>query len=855
MITSAVSLPAKNFLSLLESEQKALEQIARGMPLVEVLERVLIAIEDQSIVKMHASILFLDKDGKHLVHGIAPSLPKDYNRAVDGLETGPAQGSCGAAVFLGEAVCVADIAKDPLWKNFRDPALSHGLRACWSTPIHGTGGELLGSFSEYYLEPRSPTPQDIEAIGIVAKIIAVIMERNFSAQNLIGAESRYRQIFNSATDFGIISADLRGVLTSWNEGARRIFGWSEQEMLGHPVHRFFTPEDVADGRPETEMACALRDGYATDERWHVRKSGQRFWASGALTPLKTDAGEAIGFVKILRDRTEQKRTEQDLQFLAQASAELGSLVDQQSTLDRLANLAVQSFADWCVVDLLQEDGTLKRLAAAHKDSGKRQLAQDLMSRFPVDPNAPHGAWNVLRTGQAELISEITDQLLEETTRNPEYLAALRELGLKSYIGAPLAAHGKTMGVVSFVGAESGRIYGPADLALAEDLARRAAVAIENANLYRALQRSDSGKDIFLATLAHELRNPLAAITNGLSIMKLASGDKNRTEQAARIIERQVGQLTRLVDDLMDVSRIATGKIELRKEYTNLASILNTAIETSRPHMEQGNHKLSVSLPGGPTDLFADPVRLAQVFANLLHNAAKYTNHGGQIDVVLECMPEEFVVRIKDNGVGISPEMLTVIFSIFAQISHPLEHSQGGLGIGLSLVEGLVRMHGGRVEAFSAGPDQGSEFVVHLPRTLEESAQPDVAESDASLGTEAMPKSRRILVVDDNTDAAATVAEILDMLGNDVAVVHDGLAAVAAAADMQPDVVLLDIGLPGIDGYEAARRIRAQDSARHVTLIAITGWGQEKDKRRASEAGFDDHWVKPVSLDQLRKISS
>lgn len=854
MNTSEVLLSAKKVHGLLEGEQQALGQIASGIPLSEILEQLINNIESQFVGKMHAAILFVDDTAKRLEYGAAPSLPQAYCNAVNGVELGPDQDACGTAAFEGKPIYLRDISDSPLWNNFRDWALPHGLCACWATPIVGVGGKQLGCFAQYYGEPKFPAPEDIETVRIAAKIIAAVMERSASDRVLRDAEARHRQIINSATDFGIVSADMQGILTSWNEGARRIFGWTEKEMIGKPVHRFFTQEDVASNRPEIEMQCALRDGYATDERWHVRKSGERFWASGEMTPLKNDAGEAIGFVKILRDGTDWKRAERDLQFLAQASAELGGLVDPKSTLDKLANLAVQFFADWCVVDLLQDDGTLLRLSAAHIDPKKRQLAQYLTRRFPPDPDAQHGAWNILRSGRGELVSEITEQNLYESFRNPKYLAAIKELGFKSYIGAPLSAHGKMFGVVTFISADSGRIYGPADLALAEDLAQRAAVAVENANLYHALQQSDYGKDIFLATLAHELRNPLAAITNGLSIMKLAGDDKKRTEQSSRIIERQVGQLTRLVDDLMDVSRIATGKIELRMERANLASILNTAIETSRPYIEQGNHKLSVALPGSSTDLIADPVRLAQVFSNLLNNAAKYTNPGGRIDVVLECLPAEFMVRIRDDGIGISSEMLTKVFSIFAQVAHPLERSQGGLGIGLSLVDGLVKMHGGRVEAFSAGPNRGSEFVVHLPKPSAENMQLKSPGGEASREDEERAGSRRILVVDDNVDAATTVADILGMLGNEVKVVHDGLAAVTAVAQMKPEVVLLDIGLPGIDGYEAARRIRAQENSQPVILIAVTGWGQDKDKQRAYEAGFDHHWVKPIDLDQLKTIS-
>ncbi len=853
MSNSEVFLPAKKVYALLQAEQQALGELARGAPLEEILVQLIDSIERQFAGNMHAALVFLNATGDRLESVAAPHLPQSYRNALNDLDWNAGQGSVGIAGAKDNAIYVTDISRTASWEKFHAWAMPHGLRAWWANPIVGAGGKHLGYFAQYYYEPKAPEPEDIETVRIVTKIMAVVMERLDSDLALRNADAQHRQIINSATDFGIISADLQGKLTSWNEGARRIFGWSEEEMIGQPVHRFFTPEDVASNRPEAEMQCALRDGYATDERWHIRKGGQRFWASGQMTPLKNDAGDAIGFVKILRDGTEWKRAERDLQFLAQASAELGGLVDPKSTLDKLAHLAVQFFADWCVVDLLQDDGTLLRLSAAHIDPEKRKLAKHLTSRFPPDPNAPHGAWNILRIGRGELVSEISEPELRASFRDPEYLAAVQELGFKSYIGAPLSAHGKVFGVVTFISADSGRIYGPADLALAEDLARRAAVAVENANLYLALQQSDYGKDIFLATLSHELRNPLAAISNGLSIIKLAGDDKIRVEQSTRIIERQVGQLTRLVDDLMDVSRIATGKIELRMERANLASILSTAIETSRPHIERGKHKLSVTLPGSPTDLIADPVRLAQVFSNLLNNAAKYTNPGGRIEVMLECRPTEFVVRVKDDGIGISSEMLTRIFSIFAQVAHPLERSQGGLGIGLSLVDGLVKMHGGRVEAFSGGPNQGSEFVVHLPKPLEENMQPKNSASDASGKDAGKSGSHRILVVDDNVDAATTVADILGILGNQVSVVHDGFAAVASVAQLKPEVVLLDIGLPGIDGYEAARRIRAQESGRQVMLIAVTGWGQDTDKRRAHDAGFDHHWVKPIDLEQLKKI--
>jgi CheY-like chemotaxis protein len=276
---------------------------------------------------------------------------------------------------------------------------------------------------------------------------------------------------------------------------------------------------------------------------------------------------------------------------------------------------------------------------------------------------------------------------------------------------------------------------------------------------------------------------------------------------------------------------------------------------SRPHIESAHHKLSISFPDGPTNLQADPARLAQVFSNLLNNAAKYTRRGGRIDVVVEAEPQELVVRVRDNGTGIQPDMLGKVFGLFTQVTHPTERRQGGLGIGLSLVDGLVRLHGGRVEAHSAGLDQGSEFTVYLPRREAEQAMPQAPRAAAFAPAAPAAGARRLLVVDDNEDAANTVAELLQMSGNEVAVASDGVSAVAKTAEFRPDVVLLDIGLPDINGYEVARRIRKLEGVRQPILIALTGWGQQQDKDAAAEAGFDHHWTKPVDPARLQELSA
>ena len=368
--------------------------------------------------------------------------------------------------------------------------------------------------------------------------------------------------------------------------------------------------------------------------------------------------------------------------------------------------------------------------------------------------------------------------------------------------------------------------------------------------YEALREADRRKDEFLAMLAHELRNPLAAIRNAVQILLRTDGDARTVRSASEILDRQVGHMVRQVDDLLDVSRISQGKIELRKERTELVPVVNHAIEATRPHCESLGHELTVTLPRNPVYVHGDPIRLAQVVGNLLNNACKFTDKGGRIWLTVEQEGEQAVVRVRDTGMGIAADQLGRIFEMFAQVDTSLESSRSGLGLGLTLVKNLVEMHGGTVEARSAGVGQGSEFVVRLP--LLSGPLPALPREPAVV----QPVStvpRRILVVDDNRDSADSLAMLLKLTGHDVHTAHDGLEAVEAAATFQPDVILLDIGMPRLNGYEAARRIREQQRHKGLTLVALTGWGQEEDRRRSEEAGFDSHLVKPVDLAALTKL--
>jgi PAS domain S-box-containing protein len=652
-----------------------------------------------------------------------------------------------------------------------------------------------------------------------------------------------------SSDDAIISENLDGVILSWNKAAERLYGYTAAEVVGKSL-AILVPADHPNELAAIIERLKRGEGIEHYETVRLRKDGSRLEVSLTISPVKSAQGEIIGASKIARDITKQKRAQHVTRFLADASATLAELADYASTLDRVASLAVPDYADWCAVDMRQPDGSLRRLAVTHSDPAKIKLAHELFRRYPPRPTDSHGILAVLRTGEAEWSATVPDSLLVSLAQDEDHLRILRDLGLKSYICVPLRSRAKTVGVLTFVTAESGREFDVDDLHAAEDLAARAAIAIENASLLAALKETDRRKDEFLAMLAHELRNPLAPIRNAVQIFRVKGSPVPELQWARDVIDRQVQQMTRLVDDLLDVSRITKGKIELRRERVDLATIVSAAVEASRPLTEKWGHELNVQLPPEPVYLEVDQTRLAQVLLNLLNNAAKYTEQGGRIWLTAEQEEGFVVIRVKDTGIGIAQEMLPHVFEMFTQVDRSLERSQGGLGIGLTLVQRMVEMHGGTVEALSDGIGKGSEFIVRLP--VATGSRDRGAQGTIEAEPPAAPAKSRILVVDDNRDSAKSLSILLQIMGNEVHTAHDGIAAVGAAGVFQPDVVLLDIGLPKLNGYDAARRIRDQ-LVTAVVLIALTGWGQEEDRRRSKEAGFDYHMTKPVELDALQRL--
>ncbi len=427
---------------------------------------------------------------------------------------------------------------------------------------------------------------------------------------------------------------------------------------------------------------------------------------------------------------------------------------------------------------------------------------------------------------------------------------VKPLGIRAYACNPLMAGDKLLGTLSFA-SRSRDQFDALELEFLQTICHYVTVAYERIRLVRQLREADRRKDEFLATLAHELRNPLAPIRNALELLRRADGDSTLREQARSMMERQLQRMVRLIDDLLEISRITRGKLQLRNDRVELAAVVESAVEAARPVIEAQGHELTVTLPSEPVYLDADSTRLAQVFANLLDNAVKYTEKGGHIWLTAERQGGEVVVSVRDTGIGIDAEHLPRVFEMFSQVAPALERSQGGLGIGLALVRGLVELHGGTVEARSGGTGMGSEFTVRLP-VVEASVQTTQEPGDDGEMLRCPPK-RRILVVDDLRDAADSMAMMLRTIGHETRTAYDGLEAVQAAATFRPDVVLLDIGLPKMSGYEAAQHIRAQPWGKGMALIALTGWGQEEDKRRALEAGCDHHLTKPVDPAALEKL--
>lgn len=563
--------------------------------------------------------------------------------------------------------------------------------------------------------------------------------------------------------------------------------------------------------------------------------------------IKRQAEEKVSLAREQAARAAAEESTRRASFLADASRILSSSLDVSSLMVGATRLVVPMLADFSAITLLDAEGTSVRTACRHDwnlDDSRMSIIEDAVWVAATN--------EVIATGQPKLIDDFAAQ-----ARSPGRGAdGNARWPLQHVAMLPLIARDKIHGVLALALVPSVRRFGSADMELATDIASRVAIAIDNCLLFQEIQQGDRRKTEFLATLSHELRNPLAPMRNAIHALHLSGQWPAGAHELREMFDRQLGQLTHLVNDLLDVARISQGKIQLRTEATDLVAEITHTIKSCNAAVEKAGHQLVVKLPEESVMIDGDRVRLQQIFENLLLNACKYTDPNGRIDLSLTRDTENAIITIRDNGVGIAPEEMPKIWDIFAQVDASPERVRQGLGIGLSLVKKLVALHGGSIEASSEGLGKGSEFVVRLPILTTQSQTALATMTEQATGANNLAaQARRILVVDDNVDAAESLQVLLGVFGHTVEIAHEGVTALQVAWASKPELVFLDIGLPGMNGYEVAHRLRNEIGMKTVKLIALSGYGTEADRLRSKEAGFDRHLVKPVDPSALPSIIS
>ena len=547
--------------------------------------------------------------------------------------------------------------------------------------------------------------------------------------------------------------------------------------------------------------------------------------------LRKRSDERVALAREQAARSAAEEQQRRASFLAEATQAMASSLDGDTILKGASTLAVPFLADYCAIVVVGEEGAVraKRTAAV---AGWDQYLGAHQASFEA----------VLEEQQSRALARGL-HVMAERLALPLDADSPEEAPAGEIHAFPLITRGKTRGALLLALGPSSRRLAGSDLALADNLAGRAAASLDNCLLYEEIQGADRRKNEFLATLSHELRNPLAPMRSALHMLRgQAEMDPARARGLLETMDRQVAQMSRLVEDLLDISRITRGMIELRREPLDVCAEIRHALESCDGPLKTGRHRLEVDLPRDALKVVADRVRLQQILENLILNAVKYTEPGGHIVVSASAEPSEVVISVKDNGIGIAQDKLKQVWELFVQVDESPERTRKGLGIGLALVQDLVKRHGGSVHADSGGLGSGSTFTVRLPRTV---ADEVVAEPAAELEEQGPTGSKRVLVVDDNVDAAETLAMMLELLGQTTSQAHDGNAAIKAAAEFKPEVVFMDIGLPGLSGHEAAERMRKDLGMTDVYMVALSGYGTEEDRRKSLHAGFDSHLVKPL----------
>ncbi|WP_448267973.1 ATP-binding protein [Nostoc sp. DSM 114159] len=735
-------------------------------------------------------------------------------------------------------------------------------------------GFLQKTTSEAYSQ-HELTAETFEELQITLEELKVASEELQATRMVVEKErQRYQELFDFAPD-GYLVTDTFGIILEANRAATVQLNVLQRFLIGKPLLTFIAQSDhQAFFNYLTQLRQLDRGG-----EWEVcLQPREKICFDVALTvvTVRNEKGEPVALRWLMRDISQRKHLELQRQqlfaneqaariaaeaaekrsnFLAEASSVLASSLDYRTTLRSVAQLAVPTFADWCIVDVIEDNLPIfTNPVIVASEPGKQALLRELQQRYPISIDADYGPPKVLRTGQPELITNILESSLQERSSNEEHFSLLRRLEIKSQMIVPLLVRERKLGTILFASAQPERHYTTVDLEMAEELAQRAAFAIDNAQLYRQAQEANRIKEEFLAIVSHELRTPLNSMLGWVQLIRTRKWDEATTSKTLETIERNAKLQRKLIEDILDISRIVQGQIRLNIRKVDLVPIIQAAIEAVHPTSEIKDIQVEFDLDSSVGQVMGDAERLQQVVWNLLSNAVKFTPNGGRVEVHLEQVNSNVQITVSDTGKGISPDFLPYIFERFRQADSTTTRSDNGLGLGLAIVHHLVEMHSGTVCAVSEGEGRGAKFTVLLP-LVEPQPEQLIKESKEKVENLSILNGLQILVVDDNADTRELIAFILEKSGGQVTAVSSVGEALEALERLKPDVLVSDIGMPDEDGYSLIRKVRVQETEQgeKILAVALTAFAREEEHRLALEAGFQVHVSKPIEPEELVKV--
>lgn len=790
-------------------QRKVLALATAQAPLEVVLSTLIKTAEVHAQGEMLASILLMDIDGVHLRVGAAPSFNPSYNDAIDGMPIGPVAGSCGTAAYFKEPVLVSDIQGDPLWADFRDLARDHGLQACWSWPILSATGQVLGTLAYYFRKPRGPSAAEAESMSILVHTAALVLERHRELSHRHAVEAALRQSEAKLERF--VNSNIIGIVTYVFDGANAenasiveandafldMLGYSRTELAeGILTWTGLTPPEWLEADRNARWKLRTTGTVDTYQKEFFRKDGSRATVCVGAANLESSRDEGIAYVL---DISEIKKSAQ-------------AVKDSEAKFRSITNAMPQMV--WSTLP-----------------DGHHDYYNDQWYEFTgVVPGTTFGdGWNAIFHPEDQQRARDVWQHSLETGESYEMEYRLRHHSgqFRWTLGRALPVRNDQGRVVRWMGT-------------CTDIH-------DQRQAQEALHESSRRKDEFLAMLAHELRNPLAPISAAAELLRIETTDRRLISSVSQVITRQTAHMTGLIDDLLDVSRVTRGQISLTTELLHVRDLMDEALEQVRAAVEERRHRIDVIEPPHDVCIPGDEKRMVQILANLLGNAVKFTPNGGSIALRADVVGDQVRISVRDDGIGMTQELTNSVFEMFVQGERSSDRSQGGLGIGLALVKSLVTLHGGSVTAHSEGLGKGSEFTVSLPMAPRTDVLATPAETTSLVKA---AKGLRVLLVDDNVDAAHMLSLLLESAGHTVQVAHHPVRALQEAETFLPDVCLLDIGLPEMNGNELALQMKGIPTLANALMIAVTGYGQPHDLELAFAHGFTHHFVKPVDISRL-----